>query len=265
MKVSAFSAMLSFFPIFIINKLFLITFMFWVFKFKFFELGFQWYVWVLAWVFYDFMFYLIHRLSHTIRLFWCLHNVHHTPKEMKLSVAFRGSIADFLLLPHVIIWLPLLGFHPFLLLIIEILGRFYGICVHISENLVPNKKRYWIEKLFISPSAHRVHHSTNPIYLDRNYGESLSIWDLLFNTYQNEIATEPPVYGTMKDIDSENLYDSQSNEFIALWEDIKSTSKFSEKIKYIIMPPGWNHIDGGTLANEIRSNALLEIDDLNSK
>jgi len=257
-EVSFLSAVLSFLPLFMANKILLIAFMFWVFQFKLFDLGFAWYIWIFAWIFYDFMFYLIHWASHTVRLFWCLHSVHHSPKEMKLSVAFRGSFGDFLLLPHVIIWLPLLGFHPFLLLIVEIFGRFYGIMVHVNENWFPNKKRHWIENILISPSAHRVHHSINPIYLDRNYGEFLSVWDLLFNTYQKEIREEVPKYGTMKEIDSENLLDTQTNEFLSLWKDIKSAVKLSDKIKYIIKPPGWNHIDGGILANEIRNNSLLK-------
>jgi sterol desaturase/sphingolipid hydroxylase (fatty acid hydroxylase superfamily) len=257
-KVSILSAMLSFFPIFIFTKVLYIGLMFWFYENRWFELGFDWYVWLLAWVAYDFMFYLIHWLSHTVRLFWCFHSVHHTPHEMKLSVAFRGSFADFLLVPHNILWLPLLGFHPFMVLIVEVVGRFYGILVHVNESWFPNRKRHWIEKILVSPSVHRVHHSTNAVYLDRNYGEALSIWDVLFRTYQPELPDEKPVYGTMKEIDSEQLMDTQTSEFKALWRDVRAAPGWTDKLRYLFKPPGWNHRDGGKLGSTLRKEALMQ-------
>lgn len=254
--VNLYSGMLTFFPVFAITKLGMVGFMYWLFQFKIFNFGFQWYVWVLTWFAYDFMFWLIHFISHNVRLFWCFHSVHHTPKEMKLTVAFRGSFMDFLLNPHFIIWLPLLGFHPLIIIIVETIGRSYGIFIHVNETWVPNTKRSFIEKIFISPSTHRVHHSVNHIYLDRNYGESFAFWDLLFRTFQPEISSEKPVYGTMRPIDPENLMDIQTNEFKALWEDVKNTPRWLDKLKYVFKPPGWNHIDGGILASEMRAIAL---------
>ena len=254
--VSLYSAGLAFFPIFILTKLLFIGFMFWLYQYRPFDIGFQWYYWVIAWVIYDFLFWLIHLLGHKVRIIWCMHNVHHQPKEMKLSVAFRGSLFDFVIVPHNILWLPLLGFHPFLVLIVDSIGKFYGIIVHVNEKWFPNKKRTWLENILISPSAHRVHHATNHVYLDRNYGETLSIWDRFFGTYQNEIVSEPPDYGLIKHVDSEDLFDAQANEFLSLWKDIKSAERLSDKLKYLFMPPGWNHIDGGTLATQLRGNAL---------
>ena len=50
-----------------------------------------------------------------------------------------------------------------------------------------------IEFFFNTPSHHRVHHGANEVYLDRNYGGILIIWDRLFGTYEDEV--EPAVYG----------------------------------------------------------------------
>ena len=47
----------------------------------------------------------------------------------------------------------------------------------------------------MSPSNHRVHHARNQIYLDRNFGGSLVLWDKLFGTYEPE--DEAPVYGVL--------------------------------------------------------------------
>jgi sterol desaturase/sphingolipid hydroxylase (fatty acid hydroxylase superfamily) len=41
-----------------------------------------------------------------------------------------------------------------------------------------------IEIVFNRPSHHRVHHGANEVYLDRNYGGILIIWDRIFGTYQ---------------------------------------------------------------------------------
>ena len=257
--VNIFSAGLAFLPQFLITKAVFLVIMFWAYHNRFFDTGFEWYYWIIAWVIYDFSFWLIHFLGHKVRLLWCLHSVHHSAKEMKLSVGFRGSLFDVLIVPHTFLWLPLLGFNPFLVLIVDAVAKLYGVAVHINEDLVPNKKRRWFERIVITPSAHRVHHSTNHAYLDTNYGETLVIWDRMFNTYQVELDEETPRYGVMKEVASGNLYDTQFNEFIGLWKDIKSTKSIINKLKYLFMPPGWSHKGETISAKKLREEALLEI------
>jgi len=257
--VNVFSAGLAFLPQFLVSKIIFLAIMFWAYEHRFFDLGFEWYYWGIAWIIYDFNFWLIHFLSHKVRLFWCLHNVHHSAKEMKLSVGFRGSLFDVFLIPHTFLWMPLLGFHPFLVLIVDAIGKLYGVAVHINEDLMPDRKRRWFEWIIITPSAHRVHHSTNHLYLDTNYGETLAIWDRIFGTYQEEIKEEKPTYGVLKEVDSGNLYDTQANEFLGLWKDIRSTKSILNKIKYIVMPPGWSPNGDTLMAKELRKEALLQI------
>ena len=43
-----------------------------------------------------------------------------------------------------------------------------------------------MEKIFITPSNHRVHHAKNPEYIDANYGGVFIIWDRIFGTYIEE-------------------------------------------------------------------------------
>jgi hypothetical protein len=50
-----------------------------------------------------------------------------------------------------------------------------------------------LDKLFVTPSAHRVHHGSNPEYIDKNFGAVFIVWDQLFGTFEPEIA--PVVYG----------------------------------------------------------------------
>ena len=249
------SAGLAFFPIFILQKLLLVGMMYWLYQHRFFSFDTKWYTWVVGWVIYDFGFWLIHWLSHRVRILWCVHGVHHQPHEMKLSVGFRGSFLDFLVTPHNFIWMPLLGFHPIMVLLIDAFAKMYGVLVHINESWIPTKRWKWMEWLLITPSLHRAHHSTNHLYLDRNYGEALSVWDRLFRTIQPYQQSDDLKYGVMKDVDSESLLDAQLNELKSLWHDVKSTSSFSQKLKYIFFPPGWNHVDGGILAEDLRATA----------
>ena len=254
------SAALSYLPLFILNKFVTIGLMFWLYEYRLFDLSLAWYVWIAAHFGYDFMFFAVHWLSHKVRILWCIHSVHHAPKEMKSSVAFRGSLFDFLVTPHTTVWLVLFGFHPLMIIIIEGVVMLYGMPLHLKPSLLPKNEPLWLRKLFITPGNHRIHHARNGIYLDTNFGLNYTLWDALLKTLQFERKNIPVKYGTVRYVDSTNLIDSQTDEFVALWKDIRSTPRFMDKVKYIFMPPGWNHLDGGLTATEIRQKALAEIE-----
>ncbi|MDY8135935.1 sterol desaturase family protein [Aquimarina sp. 2201CG5-10] len=243
-------------PYVLFGKIVILGTMMWVYEYRVFTLGYEWYIWILAYVLYDFMFYLMHFIGHKVRFFWCIHGVHHTAKEMKTTVAVRGSFLIFIHMPHTILWLPFLGFDPFMILIIELIANLYGLYEHTSEKLIG--RQVWLEKIFITPSLHRVHHAKNFKYLDTNYGETFSFWDRIFGTMQVELENEKPEFGLMGDsINGENLYQTQIVLWKELWSDMKSAPKWSDKLKYLIMPPGWNHIDGGKKADDYRAEAWL--------
>jgi sterol desaturase/sphingolipid hydroxylase (fatty acid hydroxylase superfamily) len=84
---------------------------------------------------------------------------------------------------------PLFGFDPKLVLMILFIQGFFQLLVH--TKLV--KKLGVLEYIFVTPSAHRVHHGKNEVYIDKNYGKFFIFWDLLFGTYQEE--TEEVEFG----------------------------------------------------------------------
>ncbi len=49
-----------------------------VYQFRFFEIGFNWWMWLLLFFADDFTYYWYHRSAHTIRYFWASHIVHHS-------------------------------------------------------------------------------------------------------------------------------------------------------------------------------------------
>jgi hypothetical protein len=94
------------------------------------------------------------------------------------------------------------------------------------------------------------------VYVDKNYGETFSFWDRLFGTFQTELAHEKPVYGLKgHDIDSASLWQVQTLLWRKLWRDMAETPRLSDKLKYLIMPPGWTPADAREVGSPARQDA----------
>ncbi|RBO88458.1 FHA domain-containing protein [Nocardia puris] len=76
-----------------------------------------------------------------------------------------------------------------------------------------------IEFLFNTPSHHRVHHGSDPEYLDKNYGGILILWDRLFGRFQPELHR--PTYGLTEPVDSYNLLHLQHHEYGNILRDVR--------------------------------------------
>jgi sterol desaturase/sphingolipid hydroxylase (fatty acid hydroxylase superfamily) len=216
---------------------------------RLFDLGGGWAAWGAAFLLYDLMFYVAHRAGHEIRILWCFHSVHHTPEEMRLTTAVRGSALDWVYLPWFYIWLPLLGFHPSMVLIVEAGGRIWGVLVHVSPRLVGRLGA--LDRWWITPSAHRVHHATELPYLDRNYGEVLIIWDRLFGTFAPQ--TGPTTFGVLSPIDSRRLSAVQLDPWRALWADLKRAPSWRIRLRYLFDAPGYTHDGSDTRVKTLRA------------
>ena len=141
-----------------------------------------WVLWILTFVLIDLVFYVYHRLSHRVRFLWAIHMSHHSSEEMNFAVSFRqawfGPISK---VPFFMV-LPILGLDPLMIAVAGVISTLWGVVGHtqIIGKLGP------LEWLFNTPSHHRVHHGSNPEYIDKNYGNLLIIWDRLFGTFQSE-------------------------------------------------------------------------------
>lgn len=224
----------------------------WVYQFRIFDLGFNWWVWVLAFMINDLMFYLLHYADHKVRLFWCCHVVHHSAKHYDLTTGIRGSFFESAFHFWFYVWIPILGIHPVIIILMDTFFKFFGLSYHVS--LID--RLGLLEKIIVTPSTHRVHHGKNIKYLDRNYGGFFIIWDKLFGTFQQE--EETPTYGILKGPDSYNLWTLQTHEFQSLWKDIRSARKWSDKLRYIIKPPGWSHNGQHATAKELQLKPELQ-------
>lgn len=229
----------SFLPVFALSLVVTLGLMFGLYEWRLFDLGLDWWVWVLAYVAYDFMSFVVHFLSHKVRLLWCMHSVHHAAEEMKASVSFRGSIGDFLVTPHTTLWLPLLGFHPLMVVIVEGVGLLWGVLLHLSDEYMPEGEPTWLRRVLITPAIHRLHHGRNAEYIDTNYGLTFAIWDRVFGTWQAPVEGVELEYGVTTDVDASRFVESQTHEFKALWADVKGATRWVDKVGYVLRAPGW--------------------------
>lgn len=148
----------------------------------------------------DFCYYWFHRISHESRFWWASHSNHHSSQYYNLSTAIRqtwtGEITGTWL-----VWIPLalLGFPPEMILFQQGLNLFYQFWIHTE---VVRRMPPWFEFIFNTPSHHRVHHASNPRYLDRNYAGVLILWDRLFGTFAVEDDAEPVRYGLVHNINT---------------------------------------------------------------
>lgn len=204
-----------------------------LYQFAPWHFGFTWWAWLLAFVADDFTYYWYHRTSHTCRLFWASHVVHHSSQKYNLGTALRqtwtGGFTGFVFW----LWMPLAGFSPFMILTIQAVSLLYQFWIHteIIRRMGP------FESVLNTPSHHRVHHASNGRYLDRNHAGTLIIWDKLFGTFEEEI--EPPVYGLTKNIDSYNPLRIAFHEWKDIVRDVRKAPDWRTAAMYIFGPPGW--------------------------
>jgi len=214
-----------------------------------------WLYWPLLFILEDFVYYFEHRVDHYCRVFWAVHVTHHSSDEFNLTTGFRSSV--FQPLYRFIYFIPLafIGFRPVDIIFMYALTQIYGILVHTK---MVQKMPAWFEVLFVSPSHHRVHHASNIVYLDKNMGMCLIIWDKMFGTFQEELIEEPVVYGLTKPLDDPNhLVKIIFHEWQAIGNDLKKKTSFYIKLKYLFMPPGWSHDGSSKTAKELRKETTI--------
>jgi sterol desaturase/sphingolipid hydroxylase (fatty acid hydroxylase superfamily) len=210
---------------------------------RFFEMQVSWWYWVLLFVFEDFMYYWLHRADHHCRLFWATHVTHHSSEKFNLTVGFRSSVMEPLYRFVYFIPIVLCGFKPWDVAFVYAATQIWGILVH-TEKI---KKMGWLELILVTPSHHRVHHASNPKYLDKNMGMFLIIWDKLFGSFQPELPEA---------IEKETPVTLVFHEWNNMWKDLRRKDiSWKHKFGYLFGPPGWSH-DGSRLT----SNQLREIE-----
>lgn len=210
------------------------------------EIPLTWTTWCLAVLAADFTYYWMHRAEHEIRLLWAVHNTHHSSPEYNLTTSFRLSWVESLHEWVFFVPMVLLGFD-----VVQVLGALLVVVVYQTWIHTEKVGRLgWMDKVFNTPSVHRVHHASNPQYLDKNYGGVLIVWDRLFGTYAPEEA--PVTYGITMPIGSHNPLVINFKEYAMLFRDIRRATGWRAALGFAFHAPGWSP---ETLASDLSPKA----------
>jgi sterol desaturase/sphingolipid hydroxylase (fatty acid hydroxylase superfamily) len=194
----------------------------------------------------DFCYYWYHRLSHKIRILWCIHEVHHSSEEYNFSVYFRASFLEYVF--QGVFWIPmiLLGFQLEDLIFQMAVNLFYQFWLHTRYS---RRFPLW-DLIWNVPRFHRVHHSKNIPNLDRNFSGMFILWDRLFGTFREE--KEALDYGVLSPAHSQNPIKVNLFAFQNLWKDLHGARDIKQKLAYIFGPPGWRHDGTGSTTKSLQ-------------
>jgi len=220
-----------------------------VFEHRLIELQHNCLYWLGLGVGVDFLYYWLHKTDHYSRLFWAVHVTHHSSRHFNLTTGFRSSVFEPVYRFLFYLPLPFLGFHVLDILLMHSALQIYGILVHTQSV---KKFPALIEYVFVSPSHHRVHHGSNIKYLDKNMGMTLIIWDRIFGSFQEEDPNEPVSYGLTKNPEDLGPVNIVMHEWKNIISDLKRPIGWTNKLKYLFMPPGWSHDGQSQTSSQLR-------------
>ncbi len=199
---------------------------------RLFEIPLAWWSVLLLIVLEDHSYYWYHRMSHAVPAMWAAHVAHHSSEHYTLATALRqpwttGWYAWLFWTP-----LALLGFHPLWILTAQACNLLYQYWIH--TNFIT--RLGWYEWVFNTPSHHRVHHGTNPQYIDRNHAGIFIVWDRMFGTFEPE--SEKVVYGITRPVNSHNLLWLNLHEYLRLWHQAVATKSLWRGLM-VFFKPRW--------------------------
>ncbi|WP_084395582.1 sterol desaturase family protein [Henriciella aquimarina] len=203
-------------------------------------------------VVHDFLYYWKHRIGHRARWFWAEHVTHHSSEHYNLTTALRqpwtGPITGLILTGGPMV---LLGFPIPLVLGASSFHLIYQLWIH-TEAI--GKLPAPFEAVLVTPSHHRVHHATNPQYLDANFGGTLIVWDRLFGTFVPEASGERTRFGIVKPLHSYNplivAYHGFAGLFADFWRDGLRPHRWAMRA---FNPPGWSPDGDHYRSDEIKA------------
>ena len=158
---------------------------------------------------------------------WAVHMNHHSSEEMNFTVALRQAwFGPITKVPFFFI-LPIIGFDPFITALAGVAATMWGVTGHtqVIKTLGP------LEYIFVTPSSHRVHHGSNPEYIDKNYGNMFIIWDRLFGTFAKEDSKV--IFGITNNVKTFNPVKITFMNWLQIVKDFSNSSNFNEKLNLL--------------------------------
>ncbi|ASZ14834.1 sterol desaturase [Chitinophaga sp. MD30] len=188
-------------------------------------------LWLTLFICTDFIWYWYHRLAHEVNVLWAAHVVHHQSDDFNYTTSARITV--FQAFARMMFWsiLPVIGFPPAMIVSVQLVHGLYPFFIHTRTI----GKLGVLEYIFVTPSHHRVHHASNPKYLDKNYGDVLIIWDKIFGTF--EVEEEEPTYGLTKPLESHSFLWQHFHFVLEVLYAFRQTSGWRNKVKVLFGRP----------------------------
>ena len=197
------------------------------------------FTWIIAFLLYDLSYYSMHRMHHEIKILWATHSVHHHGEDYNLATALRQTSTGWLwkwifYMPMIILGVPVEVF-----ITVAGVNLVYQFWVH-TEHI---GHLGFMEKIFITPMNHRIHHAKNKEYIDANYGGVFIIWDRMFGTYTPQKPELDPVYGTATPLNSWNPVWANFQVFSIMIKDTIKTKSWKDKFRVWFSETYWRPED----------------------
>jgi len=161
---------------------------------------------ILAIVLLDYTLYLWHVLTHKVPLLWRFHLVHHVDLDLDASTALRFHFGELAVsVPWRMAQVIVIGVSPLSYLTWQFFV-FLSILFHHSNVELPIRLEKWINRLFVTPRMHGIHHSMVREETDSNWSSGLTLWDRLHGTLrlnvpQREVTIGVPAYRKAEDVE----------------------------------------------------------------
>jgi sterol desaturase/sphingolipid hydroxylase (fatty acid hydroxylase superfamily) len=145
-----------------------------------------WLVIISSIVLLDLAIYWQHRIFHWLPPLWRLHRMHHSDTQFDVSTAIRFhplEIALSMLIKMGVV--ALLGAPAMAVILFEIVLNATALFNH-SDLHLPAALDTRLRWLLVTPDMHRIHHSTERVETNSNFGFCLPWWDRLFGSYRSQ-------------------------------------------------------------------------------
>ncbi len=168
----------------------------------------------------DLGFYFHHYLMHKVPFLWEFHKVHHSaevltpltdwrnhPVDMLTMIYFTSillgtfqALADYFLMSNLNFG-QVIGFN-------FIVFGYYSIAYNLRHTHLWLSFGWHLNHIFMSPSQHQLHHSTDSRHFDKNFGSVLSFWDWVFGSLYVAKFEEKLEFG---------LTDKKDQDYTSVW------------------------------------------------
>ncbi|MGB0204578.1 MAG: sterol desaturase family protein [Neptuniibacter sp.] len=161
----------------------------------------------------DFFRFYLHKLLHEVPCLWVFHKVHHSARVLTPITVFRTHPIEGILFSLRTTLVQAISIALFVFFFgsrADLVTVFGASIFAFLFNITGSNLRHshialgywnWLERWLISPAQHQIHHSTNPVHFDKNYGVVLSVWDRITGTLVLSERNQDLQFGLSKQIE----------------------------------------------------------------